>query len=161
MSERRIEAVVLGPGPAGFLKVVFGRDSQQFVADVPAGRLPASLRLPNSEFVAVVDGRELVRVESEGQAWLEIQHRIRTVLNHDWDPIGIAKGFPDEYDAYIVGIFSLLRNHASTDAIAEHLMRIEVERMGLTGSARAKLAEVAIRLKRLQLPTVGDPRSAL
>src|SRR6202790_1710145 len=59
--ERRLEAVVSGPGLPGQLKVTLGRGQQQFVADVPVELLDPSLRLPNSEFVAVVNGRDLVR----------------------------------------------------------------------------------------------------
>jgi hypothetical protein len=88
--ERRLEAVVLGPGLPGQVKVTLGRGQQQFVADVPVELLDPSLRLPNSEFVAVVKGRDLVRVESAGNAWLIIQNQMRDVLNSDWDPIGVA-----------------------------------------------------------------------
>src|ERR1700704_5134879 len=107
MGETRLEAVVVGPGAPGFLKVAFGRDHHRFVADVPADRLPPSLRLPNSQFVGVVEGRDLIRVESAGRAWLEIQDHIRAVLNASWDPIGVAGEVGDEYDGYIGGIFSL------------------------------------------------------
>jgi hypothetical protein len=90
MSERRLEAVVIGPGKPGILKVVIGRGRGEFVADVPFEKLEPSLRLPNSHFVAVVEGRELVRVEPAGRIWLTIQDEIRSVLNTDWDPIGVV-----------------------------------------------------------------------
>jgi hypothetical protein len=51
--ERRLEAVVLGPGRPGQVRVTLGFGQQQFVADVPVELLLPSLRLPNSEFVAV------------------------------------------------------------------------------------------------------------
>lgn len=158
--ERRLEAVVVGPGAPGFLKIAFGRDHHRFVADVPADTLPPSLRLPNSHFVGVVEGRDLIRIESAGEAWLEIQDRIRAVLNATWDPIGVAEDVDDEYDGYIGGIFSLLRREASVDVIAEHLSRIEVERMGLAGSPFTHLREVAVKLRMLQLPVVGGPNPA-
>ena len=60
--ERRLEAVVLGPGLPGQVRVTLGRAQQQFVADVPVELLDPSLRLPNSEFVAVVNGRVLSRL---------------------------------------------------------------------------------------------------
>jgi hypothetical protein len=34
--ERRVEAIVIGPGKPGQLKVTFGRGQQEFVADVSA-----------------------------------------------------------------------------------------------------------------------------
>src|SRR5258708_14798794 len=102
MSERRLEAVVIGPGKPGILKVAIGRGQGEFVADVPSEKLEPLLRLPNSHFVAVVEGRELVRVEPAGRIWLIIQDEIRSVLNIDWDPIGVvAGGINDEYDMYI------------------------------------------------------------
>ena len=159
MGERRFEAVVVGPGAPGFLKVAFGRDHHRFVADVPADRLPHSLRLPHSQFVGVVEGRELIRVESAGRAWLEIQDHIRAVLNASWDPIGVAEDVDDEYDGYIGGIFSLLRSDASVDVIAEHLSGIEVERMGLASSPLTQLRDIAVKLRTLQLPAIGGPRS--
>jgi hypothetical protein len=113
--EKRLEAVVLGPGRPGEVKVALGRGEHQFVADVPFELLQPSLRTPNSEFVAVVKGRELVRIETAGRVWLTIQDQIRAVLNSDWDPIGVANIVDDEYDMYIGHIYSLL----ATDA-AEH-----------------------------------------
>jgi hypothetical protein len=153
MSERRLEAVVIGPGKPGILKVALGRGQGQFVADVPFEKLEPSLRLPNSHFVAVVEGRELVRVEPAGRIWLTIQDEIRSVLNTDWDPIGVVgDGINDEYDSYIGRIYSLLLSSASEQAIAEHLRAIEVDRMGLTGTSMDQLFKVAAKLLALQLP---------
>jgi hypothetical protein len=153
MSERRLEAAVIGPGKPGFLKVAVGRGQGQFVADVPFERLEPSLRIPNSHFVAVVEGRELVRVEPAGRIWLTIQDEIRSVLNADWDPIGVVgDGIDDEYDMYIGRIYSLLLGDASEQAIAKHLSSIEVDRMGLTGAPMDQLLKVAAKLLKLQLP---------
>ena len=88
--ERRLEAVVLGPGKSGHVRVALGRAQQQFITDVPLDLLQPSLRMPNSEFVAVVNGRDPVRVEPAGRVWLTIQDQIRPVLNSDWDPIGAS-----------------------------------------------------------------------
>src|SRR5882762_2001912 len=88
--ERRLEAVVVGPGKPGQVRVALGRGQHQFVADVPFELLQPSLRMPNSEFVAVVKDRDLVRIEPAGRLWLTIQDQIRAVLNGDWDPIGVA-----------------------------------------------------------------------
>ena len=152
MSERRLEAVVIGPGKPGLLRVALGREQRQFIVDVPFDLLPSSLRLPNSHFVAVVQGRELVRVESAGRFWLTIQNEIRSVLNNDWDPIGVADIVDDEYDMYIGSIYGLLASDASEQAIAEHLLSIELERMELKGTLMSRLLEVAARLRELTLP---------
>jgi len=152
MSERRLEATVIGPGKPGILKVSFGRGQGQFVADVPFEKLDPSLRMPNSQFVAVVEGGELIRVEPAGRIWLTIQNQIRSVLNSDWDPIGVVgDGIDDEYDMYIGRIYSLILSGASEHAIAEHLRSIEVDRMGLTGTSMDQLYKVAAKLLKLQL----------
>jgi hypothetical protein len=154
--ERRLEAIVLGPGRPGQVKVALGRGQQQFVADVSAELLPSSLRIPNSEFVAVVKGRDVVRVESAGQAWLTIQKQVRDVLNPDWDPIGVADMVADEYDKYIGQIHSLLAESASEKEIAEYLLWVEVERMGLTGTPIDQRLLVAKNLRELELPSLRN-----
>lgn len=73
MSERRLEAVVIGPGTPGLLKIQFGQGDGAFVTDVPADQIPSSLRLPNSSFVALVAGRDFVRVDPLGSAWIEVE----------------------------------------------------------------------------------------
>jgi hypothetical protein len=151
--EIRLEATVLGPGRPGQVKVTLRRGQQQFVADVAVELLPSSLRLPNSEFVAVVKGQDVVSVELDGQAWLTIQNRVRDVLNRDWDPIGVAEVVADEYDMYIGQIHSLLAKSASEEEIAEYLLWVEVERMGLTGTPVDQRLLVAKNLRELHLPS--------
>lgn len=150
--ERRLRATVLGPGAPGQLKVTLGRGKGEFVSEVAADLLPASLRIPNSQFVAVVKGRELVRVETEGRPWFAIQDRIREVLNAEWDPIGVAHDTEDEYDSYIGHIYSLIRKGASDQEIAEHLSQIEQESMGLSSASFDRLVQIAAHLRGLQLP---------
>jgi hypothetical protein len=153
MNERRLEAVLLGPGKPGLLRVSLGRGDKKFVADVPFDILPPPLRLPNSQFVAVVDGRELVRVEPDGRTWLTIQDQVRSVLNADWDPIGVADINDGEYDRYIGHIYSLVASNASERTIAEHMLLIERERMQLQGTPMDQLLKVAAKLRSLPLPS--------
>jgi len=156
--ERRLEAVVLGPGRPGQVKVTLGRGQQQFVADVPVELLGPSQRLPNSEFVAVVKGRDLVRVEPAGRVWLTIQNQIRPVLNSDWDPIGVAEIVDDEYDMYIGHIHSLLAKGASEQDITEYLLWVELERMGLMGTATNQRLRAARNLRNLRLPPLENSK---
>lgn len=156
--ERRLEAVVLGPGLPGQVKVTLGRGQQQFVADVPVELLDPTLRLPNSEFVAVLRGRVVVRVEPAGRTWLAIQNQMRNVLNSDWDPIGVADIVDDEYDMYIGEIYSLLMKDANEQDIAEYLLWVEVERMGLTGTSADQRLRVARNLHSLRLPPLENPK---
>ena len=77
----------------------------------------------------------------------DIQQRIREVLLHDWDPIGIAKepDLNDEYDAYIGGVYRLLASGATLHTVAEHMARIESEQMGF-GTSPDKLVPLAEKL---------------
>ncbi len=54
-----------------------------------------------------------------------------------WDPIGVKDepGAASEYDGYRAGVMQLLRSGASGQAIAEHLSRVERERMGFRTTA--------------------------
>ena len=158
--ERRLEAVVIGPGKPGQVRVALGRGERKFVADVPFDVLKPALRVPNSEFVAVVSGRDVVRVEPAGPFWLTIQDQIRVVLNADWDPIGVADSAEDEYDTYIAQIHSLLVTNPTEQTIADHLLRIEHERMGLTGTPMSRLLRVASNLRSIHLPPVENYGSA-
>jgi hypothetical protein len=157
--ERRLEAVVIGPGKPGQLRVALDRGHRKFVADVPFDLLQPALRMPNSEFVAVVSGRDVVRVEPAGRIWLIIQDQIRAVLNKEWDPIGVADDVDDEYDMYIGYIYSLLATGAAEQVIADHLLRIEIERMGLPGTPMNQRLRVAANLRNLQLPPLENPGS--
>jgi len=160
MSERRLEAVVIGPGNSGLLKIQFGRGRATFVIDVPAQQIPPPLRIPNSRFVALAAGRDFVRVDPLGSAWIEVEDRIRTILNNDWDPIGVAQADDDEYDGYIAGILTFLVRGAGVDGLAEHLRSIEVERMRLGGSPHDKLIVVAEALRGIRLPN-GPSRNSV
>src|SRR5262245_21447922 len=122
------------------------------VCDVAAEKIPPDLRLPNSTFVAVVLHRDLVRVEPFGDGLLEIENRIRVVLNVEWDTIGVAGIVDDEYDGDIAGILGLLERNATTETIAQHLKSIEVEWIGLRASPHHKLPAMAEALGKLHLP---------
>ena len=139
------------------MRVALGRGERKFVADVPFDLLQPALRMPNSEFVAVVSGRDVVRVEPAGRIWLTIQDQIRVVLNGDWDPIGVADIVDDEYDMYIAQIHSLLVTNSTEQTIADHLLGIEHERMGLTGTPMSQLLRVAANLRNIQLPPLENP----
>ena len=143
---------MIGPGMSGKLRLRLGRGGKQFVSEVPAELLQPSLRKPNSQFVAVVRGRDFVRTEPAGRIWLTIQDQIRIVLNTAWDPIGVADIVDDGYDMYIGHIYSLLSTKGGEQAIADHLLWIEVNRMGLSSSPKERLLQVAASLRSLQLP---------
>jgi hypothetical protein len=122
--------------------------------DIPAERLPPNLRTPNSEFVAVVEGGEFRRLETGGRQWLSIQDSVRSVLNAHWDPIGVADSVADEYDSYIGVIYSMIRLGASRHDLAAHLLQIEADSMGLSGSPEERRLEVARRLLDLDLSSL-------
>lgn len=78
----------------------------------------------------------------------EIQDRIRQVLLHEWDPIGVrdVPEAQDEYDSYVGGVYRLLASGASEDEIVDHLWNIETVIIGLPGLDRTKLLPIARRL---------------
>jgi hypothetical protein len=64
----------------------------------------------------------------------EIRSRIRDILIHKWDPIGIS-GIcpPDEYDSYISTIFLMLSDvRTNHQRITDHLSGIAAHSMGLS-----------------------------
>jgi hypothetical protein len=79
----------------------------------------------------------------------EIQDRIRQVLLHDWDPIGVADEpqAQDEYDSYVGAIYRLLASRASEQEIADHLGKIETEGMELPPREPSILLGVVRKLK--------------
>lgn len=70
------------------------------------------------------------------------------VLLSDWDPIGVhdEPRAQDEYDSYAPTIARLVAEGASTEMIARHLLRIEIEEMSLPpDAARANRAALKLR----------------
>lgn len=164
MSELRVAVRTLGPGGQGCLRLLVRCEDQGPTAnsvEVPVERVPVALRMPNSAFVAVMNGDRFVRIEPLGEAWLTYQDRMREVLDREWDPIGCGHGWSEirgwsgEYDLYIDGIHRLLEEGASDDRVARHLQRIETKSMSLSGTALAKLLGVAARLRAIDRPRAG------
>ena len=67
---------------------------------------------------------------------LELYKRCDEVLHYIWDPIGVAgaPGARDEYDSYLSQVFKLLRDGAQGEEIADYLVRVETESMGMATS---------------------------
>ena len=156
-SEIRCEAVVVGPGAPGFLKVSLGHRRASVgpgIIEVPADRIPVHLRGPNSRFVAVSVPGGVARVEEEyvGLPKMEVEDKVRRVLNR-WDPIGVADEVDDEYDGYIPHVLALLRSGADEASIAKHLLAIESERMGLEAGSWTDRLSVASELRQITLIT--------
>lgn len=67
---------------------------------------------------------------------MELYRRTDEVLHYLWDPIGVAgsPGARDEYEGYLPTVFSLLTKGAGQEEIAEYLVSLERDRMGLEGN---------------------------
>ena len=135
--ESRLEALVVGPGKPGQVRVALGHGQHQFVADVPFELLQPSLRMLNSEFVAVVKDRDLVRIACRSP----LAHDPRSNTGRPKIAIGIQLASLTSLTTnttcisdYIGHIYSLLAKDAAEQAICDHLLWIELERMGLTGT---------------------------
>ncbi len=80
-----------------------------------------------------------------------LENAIQTILMDEWDPIGVrgVAQVQDEYDDYVGPLAVLVRNGASSDRIADYLLAVEIDRMGLVGEPdRAK--HVAAQLHALK-----------
>lgn len=76
----------------------------------------------------------------------ELYRRVDEVLHYIWDPIGVS-GEPrarDEYYSYLPGIFKLIKDGAASEVIAQHLMDIVTNRMGLHGTIKGALDVVSV-----------------
>jgi len=71
--------------------------------------------------------------ESDIDKIAEIHRQMRVVLVRDWDPIGVgdAPGAFDEYFSYVRGAYDVAVETRSPEAVAQHLIEIECDRMGL------------------------------
>jgi len=69
---------------------------------------------------------------------------IDKLLYRDWDPIGISElnGPTDEYQGYLPIIFNLALKSSDINIIADYLLKVEIERLGLAGN-RAHCLEIA------------------
>jgi hypothetical protein len=81
----------------------------------------------------------------------EKAEQVKEVLWEDWDPIGVNgfSGAEDEYDSYAEEILSIARQTHSANAVAEHLVAIEYERMGLFKRNTSKVMSVAEKILKL------------
>ena len=80
------------------------------------------------------------------------QDAIRRVLLDKWDPIGVREvpEAQDEYDGYVGGVYRLLTTGVSVPELAEHLVRIERDSMGLSARSQA-CVDVASLLKQIAI----------
>ena len=71
--------------------------------------------------------------ESDIDKISEIHRQMRVVFARDWDPIGVgdAPGAFDEYFSYVRGAYDVAVETRSPEAVAQHLIEIECDRMGL------------------------------
>ena len=61
--------------------------------------------------------------------------RIDDILWFDWDPIGVKDIAPrDEYQSYVPEIFGLVKAKKDRQAIADRLLKLETENMGMGGT---------------------------
>jgi hypothetical protein len=87
----------------------------------------------------------------------EILDAIGSVLLEDWDPIGVKREpmAQDEYDGCVGEVYRLIASGATADQLAEHLRRVEVERMGLGPGSAEALLPVAEKLLALDVTLKG------
>ena len=81
--------------------------------------------------------------------------KIQTILEDNWDPIGVRKGpeATDEYDRYVMPIYLILRENRSEGALLDYLKWM-LQRMGLAASSPNVLGSLAVEL--LKIDVSGD-----
>ena len=89
----------------------------------------------------------------------EIHAEIGRVLLRHWDPLGVAEEpeLADEYQAYIGGVYRLLVSDASDREIAEHLVRLETERLGYEDTPWRMLVPTVEKLRKLNVRLGSQP----
>ncbi len=83
-----------------------------------------------------------------------IYQEIRSVLLHDWDPIGVGDvpSAQDEYDSYVRPVYRLLAGGATDKQLIDYLYKTETKTMGLTRfRMRGHLKPVVARLRQIDL----------
>jgi len=88
----------------------------------------------------------------------EIHRQMRVVLARDWDPIGVgdAPGAFDEYYDYVRGAYDVAVETRSTHAVAQHLLEMERERMGLPSRAVREVLPVGEKIVQL-VAEISEP----
>ncbi len=78
----------------------------------------------------------------------EIHRQIDRVLLQDWDPIGVADFFQaqDEYRSYCRGVYDVAVHTRSARAVAEHLLKVEQECIGLSSRSADAVLPVAQKI---------------
>ena len=65
--------------------------------------------------------------------------KIRSVFMHDWDPIGVGglEDWPeDEYDAYVMPVYAILRQQKGDAALMAYLAQVYEHIMGCANHRR-------------------------
>jgi hypothetical protein len=91
----------------------------------------------------------------EKNAARRVKQEIDGILWEEWDPIGMKGMFPkarDEYNGYVNGVFLLLTAGANDTQLAEHLLFIVTETMGLSGATIADMYPTVTALRGIALP---------
>ena len=65
-----------------------------------------------------------------------LQSEIRRILLNQWDPVGIKlfDGHEDEYDSYVLRIYSRFLQKKRKNDVFNYLWWLENQHMGLTGN---------------------------
>jgi len=92
----------------------------------------------------------------------QVQQWIADVLRNHWDPIGIKDepAAADEYDSYVGGVYRLIAAGATPRELAEHLAKVETDRLGFSDTDPKMLIPVAEKLLRLNVRLESDNGAA-
>jgi len=79
---------------------------------------------------------------------MKLYRQTDEILHYMWDPIGVAgiAQARDEYHSYLPQVFQLILNQKTKNEIADFLIDIEENRMGLSPNKKAALEIARILL---------------
>ncbi|MGI9104344.1 MAG: hypothetical protein ACR2IF_18025 [Terriglobales bacterium] len=83
----------------------------------------------------------------------DIKQEISRILWEIWDPIGVnmEPAARDEYDGYVYGVFRLLLTKVPDNEVAEHLVKIAKDNMGLSTSV-SDMQPTIEALRKIKVP---------
>ena len=71
------------------------------------------------------------------------------ILNEHWDPLGVSHMVRNEYDGYVSGVTELIVAGGTSAELAQFLLDVEVNRMGLRRASIDRREQTAALLTSL------------
>ena len=77
----------------------------------------------------------------------KLEKSVAKILAEKWDPIGVSRESPREYDSYVHSVCSLLLSDAGQEQVCDYLRRVVEDEMGLSPDKERDVATAQQLLK--------------